>query len=165
MRQPTAPDSLTNRLGGKALMGPSARLVPSRLPSLSVWYQGRVMTSPDRQHTRHVRTRQGFYCQVARPGHAALPVAHTDRHLVVGTPKAAMCSDARNSRIVLRMTALPSKPLENGVTPAPFSCSSRDAGDFWLTFPVVVLATGRTGFSNALPMSVSSSPSQPQTKP
>mmetsp|Transcript_65941 Transcript_65941/g.148834 ORF Transcript_65941/g.148834 Transcript_65941/m.148834 type:complete len:248 (-) Transcript_65941:577-1320(-) len=43
---------------------------------------------------------------------------------VVGTPRACMCSDARNSRTELRSTARPSAPRQKGVRPPPLSCSS-----------------------------------------
>ena len=44
---------------------------------------------------------------------------------VVGTPSAAMVSDATNSRRLDRSTARPSEPRQKGVFPLPLSCNSQ----------------------------------------
>eukprot|EP00968_Pinguiococcus_pyrenoidosus_P007157 scaffold473_cov257-Pinguiococcus_pyrenoidosus.AAC.9 len=49
----------------------------------------------------------------------------SDSARVVSTPRWNMASEARNSRMLDRNTALPSAPRQNGVFPAPFSCISQ----------------------------------------
>ncbi len=59
------------------------------------------------------------------------PVPTSDRALVVGTPNAAIASEARNSLTLLLMTALPSANLEYGVRPAPWGVCGW-VGDGWV---------------------------------
>mmetsp|Transcript_22795 Transcript_22795/g.77099 ORF Transcript_22795/g.77099 Transcript_22795/m.77099 type:complete len:231 (+) Transcript_22795:979-1671(+) len=66
---------------------------------------------------------------------AVSPLETRDSARVVGTPRANMASDAKNSRTEDRSTARPSAPRQNGVVPAPLSCSSHLAPPGTTTSP------------------------------